>query len=322
MTNKKKLLEGKAFGCISVGAKRNGGQETTIIYALYEALMQNSIVVGNGPGTSQYGGTAWAGDPHKVLEDNFGLDTCYGTGSRVANLSTILKKARKSDNKTALNITVLVTMDTRNRKYETITKNYFSKYAEDHAINIINVTDYDIYRCVACGICPSPVARERNQGKEGAYNCIIQTKKDSLKTLHQILLNSDCVIVVGANTQDDLIYRYQAFMERTRFIRRGDFEMTNTPVISLLINETGSINNPLHNVKVLTSYMRHNTFVLKPIELTYHDGMRVFEDDFNERLKILNRIKKGRKIIKATAVSYEATGYGDKRLDSTSAVRK
>lgn len=322
LTNKKRLLRGKAFGCVSVGAKRNGGQETTIIYLLYEALMQNAVVVGNGPKTSQYGGTAFAGDPHKILKDDFGIETCYNTGKRVANLAAILKNGKDCNKKTALNITVLLTMDMRNKEYETIVKDYFSKYSNNCNIDIINLTDYNFYRCVACSICPSPAIKELNKNKETSYNCIVQTKKDSMKSLYEILLKSDCLVIAGVNSSNNLLYRYQAFMERTRFIRRGDFELTNTPIVGLLINEAGSINNPLHNLKVLTSYIRHNTFVMKPIEIVYHNGVKILQNDFWECIEMLKFIKNGRQLVGSITVSYEATGYGDRSLDNTSAIRR
>ncbi len=84
-------LQNKAFGVVSAGAKRNGGQETTNMYTLMEALSQGAMIVGNGPPTSQYGGTGWAGDVGAILDDNFGLDTSLGTGKRVTE---VIKQSR------------------------------------------------------------------------------------------------------------------------------------------------------------------------------------------------------------------------------------
>lgn len=315
------LLKEKAFGVISVGAKRNGGQETTNIYSLYDALMQNSIVVGNGPKTSQYGGTVFAGDVHSAHTDEFGLETSYGTGRQVAYLSQILKNGNEPEKK-ALNIKVLVTMDTSKKKFDKEIAQYFHKYALSHNIEIINLTDNNIYRCVACSVCPSPKLREKNKDEELPYNCIVQTKKDVMHDIQEALVGSDCIIIAGANTQDDLIYRYQAFMERTRFIRREDFELTNIPIIGLLVNEIGAVNNPIHNVKVLTSFIRHNTFILKPIEITKHKENEIHKDEFIPYIDILLKIKKGRAKTEPLEVSYKATGYKDKSLDSTSKARK
>ena len=51
-------LADKAVGCLSVGAKRNGGQETAILQALHLAATKGAVITGNGPPTAQYGGTA------------------------------------------------------------------------------------------------------------------------------------------------------------------------------------------------------------------------------------------------------------------------
>ncbi len=323
LTNRNKVLEGKGFGAVAVGAKRNGGQETTLIYTLYEALMQDAVVVGNGPATSQYGGTAWAGDVNKILEDELGLDTCYGTGKRVGNLAEILKKGSNNKNKPGLKLTVFVTMDTPKRKYEEIIKNYFERYKDDYSIEIIKLTEYDIFRCVGCSICPNLFMKEKNAGEEKAYNCIIQTQRDSMRTLKDILLDSDGIVIAGVNSQEqDLVYRYQVFIERTRFIRRSDFLLTNTPIISFFINELGSRNNALHNLKVVTSYLRHNTFMLKPVELNIRKGEIYYEDDFSDYLELISKIKSGRELVDATVVSYKADGYGDKSLDNTSGIRR
>jgi multimeric flavodoxin WrbA len=87
----RKLFENKVVGVISVGAKRNGGQETTNIYTLWEVLQAGAFVVGNGPKTSQYGGTGWGGDIGSIREDDFGIDTSMGVGKRVAQVAEILK---------------------------------------------------------------------------------------------------------------------------------------------------------------------------------------------------------------------------------------
>lgn len=323
LTQKYKTLKNKAFGVVSVGAKRNGGQETANIYTLQEAMAQGAVVVGNGPKTAQYGGTVWAGDAGKAISDDFGLETCYGVGRQVAQLSEILKNgdAQKLDKK--LKVTFLLTMDTNNKKFEAILFEYIRKIdnskVEATVYNLINDT---IYRCIACNLCPSPKMMEKLKDDEYPYHCVVQTKKDNMKQIQEQLVYSDCIVFVGVNTTDDLVYRYQAFMERTRFIRHDDFELTNVPAVGMLINELGATNNQIHNVKVLTSFIRHNTFFLKPIDLVLHENKVIYEDDFNNLVNILKVIRQGRDMIDALEVSYKATGYGDKSLDSTKKIRK
>ena len=80
----------KIFGMVTAGAKRNGGQETTLVFGLLDALNLGFNVVGNGPPTSQFGGTGWAGDIGKIQDDNFGIDTSMGVGKRVKRYFEII----------------------------------------------------------------------------------------------------------------------------------------------------------------------------------------------------------------------------------------
>jgi multimeric flavodoxin WrbA len=323
LTQKYKSLKNKAFGVVSTGAKRNGGQETANIYTLQEAMAQEAIVVGNGPKTAQYGGTVWAGDAGTAITDNFGLETCYGVGRQVAQLSEILLKGQELVLGEKLRITFLLTMDTQDKKYEQMLSRYSATINAANAdVTIYNLIDNTIYRCIACNVCPSPKMVEKLKDKECPYHCVIQTKKDNMEQVQQILVDSDCIVFVGVNTTDDLIYRYQAFMERTRFMRHDDFELTNIPAVGMLINELGATNNQIHNVKVLTSFIRHNTFFLKPVDLMIHEDKVIYQDDLNKLIPVLFNIKRGRGAIEAMEVSYKATGYSDKTLDLTKKLRK
>lgn len=323
LTQKHNLLKGKAFGVVSVGAKRNGGQETANIYSLYESLMQGSIAIGNGPKTSQYGGTVWAGDVGKAMDDEFGLETSYGTGRQVAHLSEILYKGKNKSSSKKLKITALLTMDTKSKKYEKVVQDYFKNIDHEQVeLEVYSIVDGDIYRCIACDICPAPKFIEKYKEEEYPYHCIVQTTKDSMKDIQARLVDSDGIVLIGVNSKDDLIYKYQAFMERTRFIRHDDYELTNIPITGLLINELGAVNNPIFNVKVLTSFIRHNTFFLTPQEIVLKDGEVIYKTEFNELLQTLHIVKEGREHIDGTVISYKATGYAEKTLDDTYKVRK
>jgi multimeric flavodoxin WrbA len=322
LTNNQKYLKNKVFGMVAVGAKRNGGQETTCIYGLYDALMQEAIGVGNGPETSQYGGTVVAGDLHSASRDSAGLDRCYEVGQRVAAVASIINHGRQAKIQyKRLKIKVLITMDTSDRRYQEIVTRYFSSYRQAHEIDIINLIDFDIDRCVACGICPSQKAYEsKNERKR--YVCAIQTKRDSLDHIHAQLVENDCIVIVGVNSRSDLIYRYQAFTERTRYLRRDDFQLTNTCIISMFVNEVGSINNSLHPLKVLTSYIRHNTIVFKPLEIICHGDRILYKSNFSPLIPTLQCISTGRTLTPAQSVSYTANGYSEDIVNNTSALRK
>ncbi|EJF06909.1 NADPH-dependent FMN reductase [Thiovulum sp. ES] len=319
LTYKYKVLKGKGFGVVSTGAKRNGGQETANIYSLQEALAQEAIVVGNGPKTAQYGGTVWAGDTGKAIDDSFGLETCYGVGRQVAQLSEILNIG---EYKSKPKITFVLTMDTEEKKYEKILQKYIKRNLDSYNSKIYNLIDETIYRCIACNVCPSPKMVEKLKSEDFPYHCVIQTKKDNMKHVQEALVNSDSIIFVGVNSHDDLIYRYQAFMERTRFIRHDDFELSNIPSVGMLISELGATNNQIFNVKVLTSFIRHNTFFLKPVEIILKDGEVIYEDSFRNLIPFIEKITSGREKIDPMEISYKATGYSNKTFDETKKLRK
>ena len=83
-------ISGKVGGVVSVGAKRNGGQETCNIFTMYDLLRMRCAVVGNGPKTSQYGGTVWAGDKGTIREDNYGIESCIATGMNVSRTAELV----------------------------------------------------------------------------------------------------------------------------------------------------------------------------------------------------------------------------------------
>lgn len=84
-------LANKAFGAIAVAGRRNGGQETTLMEMITAFLRHGVLVVNNGPGTSQYGGTGWAGPAGEACEDGWGIETCRGVGRRVAEVAAIVQ---------------------------------------------------------------------------------------------------------------------------------------------------------------------------------------------------------------------------------------
>ena len=84
-------MEGKIYAGISVGAKRNGGQETTLIYQMLDMCNLGFLAVGNDAGTtSQYGGTCVAGDVGTMADDAYGLNTSIGTGNRFGQVVNLL----------------------------------------------------------------------------------------------------------------------------------------------------------------------------------------------------------------------------------------
>jgi len=327
------LLSGKIVGSLSVGAKRNGGQETTNIYALYEALNMGAFIVGNGPPTGQYGGTAVGGDVGSVSSDRWGLETCMGTGRRVAQVAELLKGIPENYRSCSARIIVLNCMDTpgkmlSRRVDEYIKANCFEK--GNIQIRKIDLIDYDIYRCLSCDICPVP-QRKLVGGKKPKENrvCVIDGAADEFDVICDELRMADGIILAGLNLKNmkSVIYRYQVFTERTRFLRRNDFEMSNIPVVGCLLNEVGARNNPIFDLKVITSYIRHNGIILSPIVEHFSNGKIIVDGTagFLGAINTIQKITASRRLSKGIVVSYkagESGGYKAVETDATFAMRK
>ena len=306
-----KLLLGKVFGMASVGAKRNGGQETANIFGLYEAISQGAVVVGNGPPTSQYGGTAIGGDLGHGLEDEWGLESAYGTGNRVGQVVDILNEglAQKTGLR-KIRITVLLTMDTRDKRLHRYLDGLIGKLTAEMPeaeFTLLDIIDHAIYRCLGCGTCP-----QNKKNPAVRSHCIIKDPTDYLETVRAALNGSDGAIIAGLNIRDakKLIFRYQVLTERMRYIRRNDFELSNLPLAGLSYNEIGSVINPINSLKSMVSYMRHNTIFLRPIEVMEHRG-KIIEDGkdaLREFCLNVNRIKAGKMTAHLASPEYDPHG--------------
>lgn len=295
-TARKNLLQNKIFGVASVGAKRNGGQETCNIYSMIETLNQGALVVGNGPPTSQYGGTAIGGNPGDVLEDESGIDTAFGVGMKVAHVSELYSKEKHPAGNVRIRVDILVTMDTSER--------FLAKYLKDLTIRTAKTTpwvefviheliDSTIYRCLGCTVCPVPPG-----DSEKTTKCTIKDPEDCLEKLRESLRGSDCAIIAGLNILDyeKIIFRYQVLTERMRYIRRSNFELTDLLIAGLCYNQFGATANSIHSIKTLTSYIRHNTTFYKPIDIFEYEG-KVLNDGSDSLVELCNaarRMKAGK----------------------------
>jgi multimeric flavodoxin WrbA len=247
-------LDNKAVGMVSVGAKRNGGQETTNIYALYDCMNLGACIVGNGPPTSQYGGTGWGGKIGTIIDDNFGLNTSKGTGRRVALLSTVLNMPLKSS---PIRILFVVTRaDTRGKFIGKIKSLSFSNDVEVDVLDLSNLT---IKRCLACPICPAG-------DLDKLYTCVIPPssqagEKDDMELIHSRLIKADCIILSHYSGADAGPDKFQVFMERTRFVRRNDFELGDRAFSAFIA--TSNLDD-IYSLRFMTSFLRHNLFIIGP----------------------------------------------------------
>jgi multimeric flavodoxin WrbA len=119
----------RVVGFVVSGAKRNGGQETTITFAGWDLMGKGALIVNDGYPISQFGGSLWAGlVGHSAENDDFGVRTAIGVGKRVAETTLILQAGDFSEEP---------------KIFYYPPKGKFS-------------------RCRACSICPNPEAQNKD----------------------------------------------------------------------------------------------------------------------------------------------------------------
>ena len=231
-----------------------------------------------------------------MLEDEWGLQSAWGTGSRSAQVAEILSQGRIQPLDQKVRIAILVTMDTRERMLkdylEELTRQVKSElpWVEFELLEII---DHDIYRCLGCKTCP------QNLNNPGVRpHCIIKDPTDYMETVRQTLNRADGAILAGLNILDSarLVFRYQVLTERMRFVRRNDFELTNLLMAGLSYQQTGATINPIHSLKSMVSFLRHNTIFHRPIEVLEHNGdiVRSGRDELAGFCRMALRMKSGK----------------------------
>lgn len=259
----REAMSGCFYGGITVGAKRNGGQETALIYQLMDMIDLGLIAVGNdSETTAQYGGTGHAGTPGTMHEDAYGIGTAMGMGRRLARLLLGQELGRQLADKVRVSFLVLqdsggVGVAAAQRLSET--------FAEDVDADIIDVTAMDLRRCNACDVCPGGI------GPDEDYRCRL-CGGDAFTTIHERLLDRDVIVPVMVSTKDYTSVRtsYQVFMERTRYLRRGDYAMSDCMVVPMALNEAGAGENLA--MRAITSLIRHHTVIDRPLRAAIEGG--------------------------------------------------
>ena len=259
-------LQGKLYGGIAIGAKRNGGQETTLIYQMLDFVNLGYWAVGNDSDTTaQYGGTGHAGDVGTMHKDTYGLRTSMGTGRRLAGLLHQLGQRPRLNGPLKA---MFVVLQDRNDEALHRLRELISGFSPDELqASIIDIAGARIAPCIACDICPTHIDRDE------VYRCIITSNHDSLGKLHEKLLHHDAIIPVMLSTRDaaDVKSNYQSFMERTRYLRRGDYAFSNQLVAPLVFEEIGASQN--YALRAMTSLVRHHTVIAKPMLGYLQDGV-------------------------------------------------
>lgn len=306
----KNQLEMKIYAGVAVGAKRNGGQETTLIYQLWDALHLGMLGVGNdSQTTSQYGGTGHAGDIGTMPRDHYGLETAMGTGRRVARVAQQLRLSNQGDLQGGLKIGFMVLQD-----HKALAEKYINQLVQSKEFigeaEIINIAEKSIKRCLACDVCPTHI------DLDSVYRCIIKSKNDDLSDLHHHFLKYDAVIpvVVSPRERGHLRSNYQKFLERTRYIRRGDYVLSDLMLSPLVIEEVGANENL--SLRLLTSMMRHHTILSKPLTLYYHReealNLKEVQAEFNRFGALSSKMTVGRLASYSESVDhlkYKPVGY-------------
>ena len=262
---------------------RNGGQETTLIYQLLDMVNLDFLAVGNSSETtSQYGGTAVAGDVGTLHKDGEGIETSIGTGQRAARTAALLARGRASGDRLGDRLRLQLWLlqdvaDGAGRRYfdawaaETIATN------PDLDVQVLGVTEAQVIRCIACDVCPIDV------GPKEDYRCIIKAPGDFFVQYHQTLTEADAVLLCAYSPQDrsQVVSVYQQFIERTRYLRRDNYVFSDLLMAPFVISELSARQN-LH-LRMLTSAVRHHTVLHHPLIGLMHEGRILGEADLRER---------------------------------------
>ena len=266
------IFNNKTVGILSSGAKRNGGQETTNIFTLFEFFRLGANIIGNGPPTSQYGGTIWAGDKGAMAEDSLGIETAIGTGKKMGEILNILnpsniEKLKKNSNNNHLNLALILPgekllFEKIKQEIKNFIEKIFNATFEKNRISLtlsyidIERENENIKRCLGCNECPPA---------KNNFDCIID---DKIRNFREILLNSDSILFINylRKTKDiDTWINFKVFFERTRHLRHNNFELTNKPVGIITVTDENYVSeNNLSNVKFITYFLRHNTICIGP----------------------------------------------------------
>ena len=297
-------IAGKFFGGIAVGAKRNGGQETTLIYQIMDYLRLGLFAVGNDDKTtSQYGGTCHAGDVGSIHKDSYGINTSIGVGRRLGIL--IKKNAQKKAIKGPLKVLFLILREKANQALKLV-QEIIKEFDTELDAKMINITKKRIARCLACDFCPTHIDVDE------VYRCVIV---DDMKQIHNELLLNDIIVPVTLSLRksENSVSNYQQFIERTRYLRRGDYALSNTIIAPLVFEELGYCED--YAVRLVTSFIRHHTIIARPMIGYLQNGKLLNKDGLLflfDRLIRMARTVSAVKFVEVNgggSVKYNPVGY-------------
>jgi multimeric flavodoxin WrbA len=264
-------MAGKIYGGLAVGAKRNGGQETTLIYQMLDMLDMGLLAVGNGhETTAQYGGTAQAGDIGTFASDRYGLETCIGTGLRVARIARMKSLNQSGATLTdRLSIHLWLVQDSEDGRGHRFYSNWAKELCDRNpsvSVRIFDATKNEVVRCLACEVCPTHLGNARE------YRCIVTSADDFFVKHHQELLEADAILIGAYCPENHATVKsvYQQFVERTRYLRRDNYVFEDLLVAPFVLSHIEARQN-LH-IRMAGSMIRHHTVLHRPIIALEDDG--------------------------------------------------
>lgn len=321
----RRACRGKVYAGIAVGAKRNGGQETTLIYQMLDMVNLDFFAVGNSSATtSQYGGTAVAGDVGKLHSDDYGIDTSIGTGRRSAHVAKLLARGRTQvrRERDPLRLHLWLLQDDQQRTGLGMFEDWARKISAaepDIDARIFDIAASEVVRCIACDICPT------QRGPKDEYRCIITAADDFFVKNHHALISADAILLCAYSpkARGNVSSEYQQFIERTRYLRRDDYVFSDLLTAPFVITELGARQN-LH-LRMLTSIIRHHTVVHHPIIGTIHKGTLLDGDSLLDAgvgfVGAARSLKRGRQFIgRREDLVYRPVGYEISAYEHKSAV--
>lgn len=252
-------LQHKVYAGIAVGAKRNGGQETALMYQLLDMLNIGLLGVGsNGDTVAQYGGTGYAGDVGTMAKDEYGLWLSMGTGLRIAQVANLMKLGKTACLQGKVRVMFWVLQD-REQKALNFVRELTHKFSDRIEAQIFDLTDEYMSRCLGCDICPTKI------GLDSEYRCFVQNHRDALNKLHQNFLDQDAIIPVAYSSDNlpEMTSNYQRFIERTRYLRRANYTIADLVTAPLVLEEIGTLEN-MH-VRMVSAFLRHIPILTEPM---------------------------------------------------------
>lgn len=274
-------IKGKLFAGLAVGAKRNGGQETSLIYQIIDACNMGMLAVGNDhETTAQYGGTGVAGDVGAFASDDYGLKTAVSTGARIGRWSRMGAIASASRLTDVMKVGVWLIQDQRDGHGRRLIEGYLDRLGtrfDNVEFELLDLTGEKIYPCIACDVCPTRVSSSVQD-----YRCIVTQRDDAFVKYHEKLIDMDAFLLAAYSPREweRTLSVYQTFMERTRYLRRDDYAIGDRVSAPFVISEVGA-NQNLH-LRMLTSAIRHHSVIHHPLIAFEHNGKILNDADVIE----------------------------------------